>query len=98
MPIKVVFKTNTYIDSVSLMTLSNRACDIDGVEQAMIAMGTDMNKEVIKNIGLNTPEIEGANSSDLMIVVKAATEELCENAFIEIEELFTKKRKRILVM
>ncbi|AGK52378.1 acyl-CoA synthetase FdrA [Bacillus sp. 1NLA3E] len=94
MPIKVVFKTNTYIDSVSLMTLSNRACDIDGVEQAMIAMGTDMNKEVIKNIGLNTPEIEGANSSDLMIVVKAATEELCENAFIEIEELFTKKAKK----
>ncbi|MFD0826714.1 acyl-CoA synthetase FdrA [Neobacillus sp. M.A.Huq-85] len=93
MSIKVLFKKNTYIDSVSLMTLSNRANDIDGVEQAMIAMGTDMNKEVIKNIGLNTPEIEGANSGDLMIVVKAATNELCESAFIQIEELFTKKNK-----
>ncbi|MEH7074501.1 acyl-CoA synthetase FdrA [Neobacillus drentensis] len=93
MPIKVVFKKNTYIDSVSLMTLSNRASDIEGVEQAMIAMGTDMNKEVIKNIGLNSPEIEGANSGDLMIVVKASTEELCESAFIQIEELFTKKAK-----
>jgi FdrA protein len=93
MPIKVVFKKNTYIDSVSLMTLSNRASDIDGVEQAMIAMGTDMNKEVLKNIGLSTPEIEGANTSDLMIVVKAATDELCESAFIEIEELFIRKAK-----
>ena len=93
MSIKVLFKQNTYIDSVSLMTLSNRANEIDGIEQAMIAMGTDMNKEVIKNIGLNTPEIEGANSGDLMIVVKAATDELCESAFIKIEELFTKKSK-----
>jgi FdrA protein len=93
MPIKVVFKQNTYIDSVSLMTLSNRASDIPGVDQAMIAMGTDMNKEVLKNIGLSTPEIEGANSGDLMIVVKAATDELCDNAFTEIEELFTRKAK-----
>ncbi len=93
MSIKVVFKKNTYIDSVSLMTLSNRASDIEGVDQAMIAMGTEMNKEVLKNIGLSTPEIEGANSSDLMIIVKAATEELCESAFIQVEELFIKKAK-----
>ena len=93
MLVQALIKKNTYIDSVSLMSLSNRASDIEGVDQAMIAMGTDMNKEVLKNIGLSTPEIEGANSSDLMIIVKAATEELCENAFIQVEELFIKKAK-----
>jgi len=94
MSLKVVFKKNVYIDSVSLMTLSSRANEIDGVEQAVIAMGTDMNKEVIKNIGLSTPEVEGANSGDLMIVVKAATDELCENAMAKIEELFSKKANK----
>ncbi|MER8170611.1 hypothetical protein, partial [Acinetobacter baumannii] len=40
---------------------------------------------------LLTPELEEAKSSDLMIVVKAETDELCESAFVSIEELFTKK-------
>ncbi|TGU62326.1 FdrA family protein, partial [Mesorhizobium sp. M00.F.Ca.ET.186.01.1.1] len=49
-------------------------------------------KEVLKNVGLLTPELEAAKSSDLMIVVKAATEELAESAYVQIEELFTKKK------
>ncbi|MGG4444097.1 acyl-CoA synthetase FdrA [Brevibacillus fortis] len=91
MSTKVVIKQSTYFDSVSLMSLSTKANQIEGVEQAVIAMGTDMNKEVLKNVGLLTPELEAAKTSDLMIVVKAATVELCESALIAIEELFKKK-------
>lgn len=91
MTVQSVIKPNTYYDSVSLMSLSTKANQIEGVEQAIIAMGTEMNKEVMKNVGLMTPEIEEAKSSDLIIVVKAATDELCEGAFISIDELFTKK-------
>lgn len=92
MSTKVVIKQSTYFDSVSLMSLSTKANQIEGVEQAVIAMGTEMNKEVLKNVGLLTPELEAAKSSDLMIVVKAATEELAESAYVQIEELFTKKK------
>ncbi|MEK4487310.1 acyl-CoA synthetase FdrA [Psychrobacillus sp. FSL H8-0484] len=91
MIVQVVVKANTYIDSVSLMSLSTKANQIEGVEQAIIAMGTEMNKEVIRNVGLMTPEVEEAKTSDLMIVVKAENSELCESAFGSIEELFTKK-------
>ena len=91
MIVQVVVKANTYIDSVSLMSLSTKANQIEGVEQAIIAMGTEMNKEVIRNVGLMTPEVEEAKTSDLMIVVKAENSELCESAFESIEELFTKK-------
>ncbi|GED69327.1 hypothetical protein BRE01_30290 [Brevibacillus reuszeri] len=91
MSIKVVIKESTYFDSVSLMSLSTKANQIEGVEQAVIAMGTEMNKEVLRNVGLITPELEAAKTSDLMIVVKAATDELCESAYAGIEELFTKK-------
>jgi len=91
MIVQVVVKANTYIDSVSLMSLSTKANQIEGVEQAIIAMGTEMNKEVIRNVGLMTSEVEEAKTSDLMIVVKAENSELCESAFESIEELFTKK-------
>jgi len=92
MTVQAVIKPNTYFDSVSLMSLSTKANQIEGVEQAIIAMGTEMNKEVMRNVGLITPEIEDAKTSDLIIVVKAATDELCENAFVSINELFTKKK------
>ncbi|MEH7307459.1 acyl-CoA synthetase FdrA [Neobacillus drentensis] len=91
MALKVVIKQNTYFDSVSLMSLSTKANQIDGVEQAFVAMGTEMNKEVLRNVGLITPELEEAKTSDLMIVVKAETDEICEHGYLEIETLFTKK-------
>ncbi|QKE73983.1 acyl-CoA synthetase FdrA [Arthrobacter citreus] len=91
MTVQVVVKPNTFFDSVSLMSLSTKANQIEGIEQAIIAMGTEMNKGVIKNVGLNTPEIEEAKNSDLIIAVKAETDELIENAFVEIDELLTKK-------
>ncbi|MFE8697581.1 acyl-CoA synthetase FdrA [Cytobacillus sp. FJAT-53684] len=91
MTVQVVIKPNTYFDSVSLMSLSTKANQIEGVEQAIIAMGTEMNKEVIRNVGLMTPEVEEAKNSDLMIVVKAVNDEQCESAFVSINELLTKK-------
>lgn len=91
MSTKVVIKKNTYFDSVSLMSLTTKANKIEGIDQAFIAMGTQMNKEVLHNVGLITPELEEAKNSDLMIVIKAASDEQAENAYAAVEELFTKK-------
>ncbi len=44
MSVKIVIKPNTYFDSVSLMSISTRANKLDGVEQAFVAMATEMNK------------------------------------------------------
>lgn len=51
MSVKIVIKPNTYFDSVSLMSISTRANKLDGVEQAFVAMATEMNKGVLKNLG-----------------------------------------------
>lgn len=59
MTVKVIVKKNTYHDSVSLMVLSAKANTLAGVRQAsVVAMGTDLNKEVIRNIGLMTANRE----------------------------------------
>lgn len=91
MVLKVVIKNNTYFDSVSLMSLSTRANKIEGIEQVVVAMATEMNKEVLRNVNMMAPEIEAAKSGDLLIVIKAATEAIIERALGEVETLLTKK-------
>ncbi|MCF2195668.1 FdrA family protein [Enterobacter hormaechei] len=91
MPTKIVIKKNTYFDSVSLMSVSTKANKLPGVEQAFVAMATEMNKGVLKNLGLLTPELADAKNGDLMIVIKgdAANDE----TLAAIEALFTRKER-----
>lgn len=93
MPVKVAIKRNTYFDSVSLMSLSTKANGIEGIQQAVVAMATEMNKGVLRNVGLFVPEVNDAGNGDLMIVVQAPTEERCESALVEVEALFNKRDK-----
>lgn len=93
MSVKIVVKKNTYFDSVSLMSISTRANKIDGVEQAFVAMATEMNKGVLHNLGLLTPELEAAKNGDLMIVINGKDGADNEQILAEIEALFSKKRK-----
>ncbi len=78
---------NTYVDSMSLMALSTRANDVDGVNQAMVGMGTDMNKQVIESVGLMTPEVQGAGRSDLITVVDLADGQDADEVFAAIDAL-----------
>jgi FdrA protein len=93
MPVKVVIRKNTYFDSVSLMSLSTKANRIDGVDQAVVAMGTEMNKGVLRNVGLFTPDVDAAGNGDLMIVIKAGSDERSESALAEVLALLEKRDK-----
>lgn len=94
MSIKAIIKPNTYLDSITLMSISNEANQIENVKQAMIGMGTDMNKEVIRNVGMSTAEIEDAKTSDLMIVIETEKNGDIDATLNEVEQLFTKKDKK----
>jgi len=91
MSVKIIVKPNTYFDSVSLMSISTRANKLDGVEQAFVAMATEMNKGVLKNLGLLTPELAAAKNGDLMIVIKGRDGADNEQTLAAIEELFHNK-------
>ncbi|MEV5608546.1 acyl-CoA synthetase FdrA [Streptomyces sp. NPDC052225] len=86
-----VVRKNTYFDSVSLMSVSTRANGLDGVEQAFTAMGTEMNKGVLDNLGLLTDELRDAGNGDLMIVLVTA-EGADEEALLgQVEDLLRRK-------
>ncbi|MDO4278231.1 MAG: acyl-CoA synthetase FdrA [Lachnoclostridium edouardi] len=93
MPIRTIIKKNTYFDSVSLMTLSTRANSIEGVKQVNVAMGTAMNKDVLKNVGLYTEEAEAAGKGDLMIVVESQEGYDLDELVNKVEEAMMRKNK-----
>ncbi len=92
MTTQTLIKTNTYLDSVSLMSMTTRANEIPGITQAFLAMGTPMNKEVLANLDLLTPEAEAATPSDLMIVVTSEGLEP-EDALAQVEAVLTQTPK-----
>lgn len=80
-----VFK-NRYIDSVSLMSLAAKVKKQEGIQEVVIAMATDMNKAIIAQVGLSTPEVESTSVNDLIIGVIAQSEERVLEAFSHIQE------------
>ena len=95
-----VIKKNTYQDSINLMLLTNRINTLDGVKQSSIMMGTDANKDIYRNSGLATPEVEAAAPSDMCIVVEADEEGIVELVLDEVKaflsDLSVKKEKQTL--
>ncbi|MDX1301425.1 acyl-CoA synthetase FdrA [Photobacterium sp.] len=95
MVVKVIIKKNTYFDSVSLMALSTKINEMENLEQAVVAMATEMNKGVLDNVGLLLPEVKSANSGDLFIVVKADSEAICDEALVKVEDLLKGRDKAV---
>lgn len=89
--VKVI--SNRYIDSVSLMALSTKANQIDGINQVIIAMATEMNKEVMKNVGLWNEIVANAESSDLVIVLSVEDPTQEAEILAEVEDLLNRKEK-----
>lgn len=91
MSVKIVIKLNIYFDFVSLMFIFMCVNKFDGVEQVFVAMAIEMNKGVLKNLGLLMLELEQVKNGDLMIVINGKLGVDNEQLLVEIEELFNSK-------
>ncbi|GAA3769049.1 acyl-CoA synthetase FdrA [Microbacterium kribbense] len=91
MTVTTVIKKNTYFDSVSLMSISTKANGIEGVEQAFVAMATEMNKAVLADLDLLSPTLSSAATGDLMIVAVTADGLDADETLAQIEELLVRK-------
>jgi succinyl-CoA synthetase alpha subunit len=91
MVVKNIIRENTYLDSIILMSMSDQLRQLDGVEEVSAIMGTEANKEILKNIGLLEQEGERAKPGDLIIAVKAQNEKSSIGVIRKSEELLTKR-------
>lgn len=80
-----------YFDSVTLMGVSKRLLDIDGVEKVSVSMGTDLNKDLLRDAGMNGPETDLAGPNDLMIVLLHKEDADSEAILQKIEKELSRK-------
>jgi len=90
---KVLVEKESYYDSVFLMLTSKAVKEIPGVRDAVVAMGTEMNLELLNEIGLSTPEAAHATPNDLIIAVEGKSHEVVEQACQTAKDLLQKKRR-----
>ncbi|MEQ4719909.1 FdrA family protein [Nonomuraea sp. B19D2] len=64
----VLVRKGTYHDSVSLMRISRALTEMSGVEAAMVAMATELNLGILRDLGFTLPD---AGPGDLLIAVRA---------------------------
>ncbi|WP_346355563.1 acyl-CoA synthetase FdrA [Azotosporobacter soli] len=92
-----VIKKNSYQDSINLMLLTNSINTLAGITKCSIMMGTDANKDILKNSGLFTPEGETATPSDMIIVLEATDESVIEKVLsateVFLNDLAVKSKK-----
>src|SRR5699024_1089622 len=72
--IHTIIKKNSYQDSINLMLLTNAVTTTEGVNKVQVMMGTPANKDLFKDAGLYTDELEDAGSNDMAIVIDTDVE------------------------
>lgn len=74
------------------MSLTGKVLSQDGVQDAVVSMATEMNKELLNNVGMGTDDSESATENDLIIAVKAANEDVLDEVFTFIDEQLNSKK------
>jgi succinyl-CoA synthetase alpha subunit len=80
---KLEIRKKSYYDSVTLMSLSSKLKSADCVDELVVAMATQMNKEILVNTGFNGEMLADCTSNDLVIAARTAD----ENAYMKLMEM-----------
>ena len=89
--LKTIVKKGSYHDSVVLMLLTNKISTIEGVKKVSIMMATPANKDIYRQSGLSTEELEGASANDMVVVADVDDEGILDVIMQEVEEFFKKQ-------
>ncbi len=84
-------RAGAYYDSVVLMQLQKSLADLPGVIDAGVVMATAANRELLQATGFDLANV-GAGADDLLIVVRAKSEEKASTAIGQVDELLKKRR------
>ncbi len=88
---KIIVKKESYYDSVFLMLASKEVKKLPDVDEAVAAMGTETNVELLRDIGFESDELREAGPIDFIIAVEAEDEESIENAIEALDEFLSRR-------
>ncbi len=78
---------NEYRDSVFLMRINDQVERMPGIKRAAVMMGTEANKDLMKEAGLYIDQVKEAGPNDLVIVLDADDKGNAEVALNKAQEL-----------
>ncbi|QKE85642.1 FdrA family protein [Arthrobacter sp. NEB 688] len=84
MTVHVELRRGAYHDSVSLMQVSRSVAGAPGVQAAQVAMATELNVDVLGQMGFEVPADAGPN--DLVVAVRADDEAGVESGLAAVED------------
>lgn len=84
-------RKDAYFDSVTLMMASSKMCQVPGVQNAAIMMGTDHNRDLMTAAGLISPETPAFTPNDTVLGIIAQDEDTVGKALQVMEEYLAKK-------
>ncbi|HUX19899.1 MAG TPA: acyl-CoA synthetase FdrA [Spirochaetia bacterium] len=89
---KVIVEKDSYYDSVFLMLINKQVKQFEGVTDAVVSMGTEMNLELLGDLGFKSPALDAAGANDLIVAIEAEAEDVVEEALGSAKALLTAKR------
>lgn len=82
-----IVRKNQYYDSLFLMGVNKRILDQPGVTQSAVLMGSDMNKALLVDIGLDLSGLKDAGSNDLVVAVIADNQKTVDETLNRFDEI-----------
>lgn len=89
--IKLEVRKNTYYDSVTLMIISKEVKKLPGVSEALVGMGTELNREIAGNIGLAIEGLNTLTANDFFVAADCENGETFDAVVAKVDELLNKK-------
>ncbi len=79
-------RKNRYHDSINLTILTKAVNMTEGVDQAQVMLGTEANKEVLKEAGLYNEDVEKAGPNDMVVAIEAEDESVMNQVMKRVED------------
>jgi FdrA protein len=90
--LEILVRAGTYVDSVSLMRISEELRGLPGVLSAAVVMATEANRRLLTDTAMWPPGVGAAGPTDLLAAVKAETPEAARAALGHVEQLLATLR------
>lgn len=88
---KLEIRKNAYYDSVTLMIITKEVKRLAGVNEVLVGMGTDLNRELAGRIGLDAAGFEQVTANDFFIATDCDSPETFDSVLTKVEEMLSKK-------
>ncbi len=77
-------RTGAYADSVTLMQISAQVQALDGVQAALVAMASELNLGLLRDLGFDAPA--GSGQHDLLVAIGAADDDSLASALAAVDD------------